>query len=196
MNAHHFLEGIKVNRFCLTLVEEARLWYKSLQPISIDWQGLQNLFRQQYLKYRQHKGTDKIDKLTAIMGKLVARDKGTNRQFKPQIYQSRRRGQSINFYDSIIMIEEIVKSDTDQIVVTGEISIDKVEVDPGMNKIIGEEILEAMRDLTNISEDKIVEENTEVIIGMEVIAEKEVGVGLGKDHFQGKTIIVEGMIEA
>ena len=25
MNAHHFLEGIKVNRFCLTLVGEARL---------------------------------------------------------------------------------------------------------------------------------------------------------------------------
>ena len=35
-------EGIKVNRFCLTLLGEARLWYESLQPINIDWQGLQN----------------------------------------------------------------------------------------------------------------------------------------------------------
>ena len=50
MSAHHFLEGIKVNRFCLTLVGEARLWYESLQPINVDWQGLQNLFRQQYSK--------------------------------------------------------------------------------------------------------------------------------------------------
>ena len=39
-----------------------------------------------------------------------------------------------------------------------------------MNKIIGEEILEAMWDYIKISEDKIVEENTEVIIGMKVVA--------------------------
>ena len=50
MNAHHFLEGVKVKRFCLTLLGEAWLWYQSLEPISIDWQGLQNLFRQQYSK--------------------------------------------------------------------------------------------------------------------------------------------------
>ena len=46
MNAHNSLEGIKVHRFCLTLVGEARLWYESLTPINVDWQGLQNLFRQ------------------------------------------------------------------------------------------------------------------------------------------------------
>ena len=50
MNAHHFLEGTKVSRFFLALVGEARLWYESFQPINIDWQGLQNLFRQQYSK--------------------------------------------------------------------------------------------------------------------------------------------------
>ena len=50
MTAHHFLENIKVQRFCLTLVGEARLQYESLQPINVDWQGLQNLFRQQYSK--------------------------------------------------------------------------------------------------------------------------------------------------
>ena len=50
MNAHHFIEGIKVQRFCLTLLGEARLWYHSLEPINADWQGLQNLFRQQYYK--------------------------------------------------------------------------------------------------------------------------------------------------
>ena len=34
----------------LTLLGEARLWYQSLEPINVDWQGLQNLFRQQYSK--------------------------------------------------------------------------------------------------------------------------------------------------
>ena len=29
---------------------EARLWYLSIESIIIDWQGLQNLFRQQYSK--------------------------------------------------------------------------------------------------------------------------------------------------
>ena len=50
MNAHHFIEGVKVQRFCLILLGEVRLWYHSLQPINIDCQGLQNLFRQQYSK--------------------------------------------------------------------------------------------------------------------------------------------------
>ena len=50
MNIHHFLEGIKIQTFCLTLSEEARLWYESLTPIDVDCQGLQNLFRQQYSK--------------------------------------------------------------------------------------------------------------------------------------------------
>ena len=50
MNVHHFVEGINVQRFCITLLGEARLWYQSLEPINADWQGLQNLFRQQYSK--------------------------------------------------------------------------------------------------------------------------------------------------
>ena len=52
MNAHHFVEGVKVQRFCLTLLGEARLWYQSLEPINVDWLELQNLFRQQYSKIR------------------------------------------------------------------------------------------------------------------------------------------------
>ena len=50
MNVHHFIEGVKVQRLCLTLLGEARLWYQSLEPINVGWQGLQNLFRQQYSK--------------------------------------------------------------------------------------------------------------------------------------------------
>ena len=94
-----------------------------------------------------------------------------------------------------IMISEIIKIGTDLIVVTGEISIDKIEADQGMNKIIGVESLEAMQDCIKILEDRIVEENIEVIIGKKVIAEKEVGVGLEKNHFQGIKTIIEGMTE-
>ena len=43
---------------------------------------------------------DKIDKLTAMMGKLAARDSEVNRPFKPSIYQSKRRGQSGNVYET------------------------------------------------------------------------------------------------
>ena len=50
MNAYHFVEGVKVQRFCLTLSGEARVWYNALEPINVDWQRLQNLFRQQYSK--------------------------------------------------------------------------------------------------------------------------------------------------
>ena len=46
MNAHHFIDVVKVQRFCLTLLGEARFWYQSLEPINADWQKLQNLFRQ------------------------------------------------------------------------------------------------------------------------------------------------------
>ena len=49
MNSHHFIEDVKVQRFCLTLLE-ARLWHHSLEHTNVDWQGLQNLFRQQYSK--------------------------------------------------------------------------------------------------------------------------------------------------
>ena len=50
INTHHFIDGVKVQRFCLTLLGEARLWYQSPELINVDWQGLQNLFRQQYSK--------------------------------------------------------------------------------------------------------------------------------------------------
>ena len=36
MNAHHFVSGVKVQRFCLTLLGEVRLWYLSLEPINVD----------------------------------------------------------------------------------------------------------------------------------------------------------------
>ena len=41
---------VKVQRFCLTLLGEARVWYHSLEPINVAWPKLQNLFRQRYSK--------------------------------------------------------------------------------------------------------------------------------------------------
>ena len=40
---------------------------------------------------------NKIDKLVVMIGKLVTRDSRTSRQFKPQIYQNRGRGQNRNY---------------------------------------------------------------------------------------------------
>ena len=45
-----FIDDVKVQRFCLTLLGEERLWYYSLEPINVDWPELQNLFRQRYSK--------------------------------------------------------------------------------------------------------------------------------------------------
>ena len=51
MDTHRFKEGIKVQRFYLTLLGEARLWYHSLEPLGeTTWPQLQNLFRQRYSK--------------------------------------------------------------------------------------------------------------------------------------------------
>ena len=50
MNTHDFPDDVKVQRFCLTLMGEARLWYASLEPIVLRWQELQNQFRRQYSK--------------------------------------------------------------------------------------------------------------------------------------------------
>ena len=37
---------------------------------------------------------DKINRLTVIIGKLAARDSRSGRQFKPQLYQGKKRGQN------------------------------------------------------------------------------------------------------
>ena len=50
MNTHDFPHAVKVQRFCLMLMGEARLWYASLEPIEMTWQELQNQVRRQYSK--------------------------------------------------------------------------------------------------------------------------------------------------
>ena len=51
MNAHCFNDDVKVQRFCLTLLREARLGFHSLNPLEDKtWPHLQNLFRQKFSK--------------------------------------------------------------------------------------------------------------------------------------------------
>ena len=131
-----------------------------------------------------------------MMGKLEARDNGTNRQFKAQIYQSRRRGQSRNFYNSHSYDRGnyqgrcMSNSGDRRIQFSGQGG-----GRPKYEQKYRRGNLEAMSDHINILGDRIVEENIEVIIGMKIIAKKEAEVGLEKDHFQGIIIIIEGMIE-
>ena len=40
MGTHEFPDHVKVQRFCLALIGEARLWYESLRPINADWVSL------------------------------------------------------------------------------------------------------------------------------------------------------------
>ena len=65
-----------------------------------------------------------------------------------------------------------------------------MEVDLGINKIIGEE----MQEHTKILGDRIVEKNTEITTGMKIAVEIKVGIGLEKDHFQ-EMLIIKGMTE-
>ena len=84
---------------------------------------------------------DKIDKLAVMIGKLATRDSRTGRQFKPQIYQNRGRGVRTE-----VTISIVIRTGIDQIVMT-EDNTDKIEVDPDMNKTIGEETSEEHEEL-------------------------------------------------
>ena len=50
VDKHAFPESVKAQHFCLKLITDARMWYGSLRPINVDWNGLQNQFRHQYPK--------------------------------------------------------------------------------------------------------------------------------------------------
>ena len=130
---------------------------------------------------------DKIDRLTVMMSKLAVSEEGVNKPFKPMIHQSKRRGQTRNFYDRCNYqnrYRKIVEIEYNLVV---EFNMDRIiEVDQAMDKALGmtlgEEILEAMQEhiKIKISKDRIIEvdikETTEMIIM------KEIAVGLEKGH--------------
>ena len=69
-----------------------------------------------------------------------------------------------------IIISKVTRIDIDQIVETGD-SIGKREADPGMHRIIDEEIVEVMQGCIKILKDKTVGESIKVITEMKVMAE-------------------------
>ena len=83
-----------------------------------------------------------------MMGKFATKDNGTNKQFNLTYIKVKEEDRVEIFMIKVIMIEEVIKIGTDQIVEMEEFSMDKIEVDLGMNRfigmIIGEEILEVM----------------------------------------------------
>ena len=86
MDTHAFPESVKIQRFCLILVGEARLWYKSFTPIALDGNGLHNQFRQQYSKigntreqlfhawrsFHFNENTEKLDAYVTCIRQVVA----------------------------------------------------------------------------------------------------------------------------
>ena len=88
------------------------------QSSSIPFMSIKDNYNKKVTFDTQDGLQDKIDKLRVMMNKLATRDNGMNRQFKPQIYQSKRRGESRNFLIHVIMIEEMIKIGTDQIAET------------------------------------------------------------------------------
>ena len=86
MEAHTFPEGEKVRHFRVTLIGEARLWYKSLALLDNDWPALQNKFRWQYSKigntpeqlfharrtFKFDENTDSVDSYVLRMSQVAA----------------------------------------------------------------------------------------------------------------------------
>ena len=70
------------------------------QSSSTPFMSIKDSYNNKKVTFDTQKGIeDKIDRLTVMIIKLAANDEGTNKQFKSQIYQSKRRGQTRNFYD-------------------------------------------------------------------------------------------------
>ena len=136
---------------------------------------------------------DKLDKITSVITKLIAQGSSQNRPLKPKNYQGKAEDKL-----EIIVIKIDIKVGIDKTAVIGECDIE-VEVsrdkitDEGHNMskiiegILGKDILEEHR----IIEVRILGVDVEVILGMIIL--EEVEVGLEKDSIQ---VTLEEMIKA
>ena len=91
-----------------------------------------------------------------------------------------------------IIISKVIRIGIGQIAKIDDI-IDKIEVGPGMSKIIGGVILEIMQ---GILIDKMAEESIKVITEMKTITETEMGTGLEKGHFLEALEAIEVEVQA
>ena len=127
---------------------------------------------------------DKIDKLTVMLGRLAAKDNNAKRPFKPQIYQSRGRGQNRGCgqrnYQNRNIIGQVVEIE------------DSLEVDPHLSRTTEGTIFETM--LENM-EDKIAKGNIEMII-IDVMVTIEVGIDQERGHSQEVIAVIELGVQA
>ena len=120
-----------------------------------------------------------------MIGKLAARD---SNQVGSLNYKSTKAKIEHKIEVSTIeaiTISKVIRIDIDQIMKIGD-HIDKTEVDLGMHKIIGEELLEVTQECN-----KTVEESTETITEMKVMAEIEIGTGLEIGHLPEDLVAIE-----
>ena len=142
---------------------------------------------------------EKIDRFTSMMSKLTAQDDDQVKQFKPKYIKVKGVNRQGNFMINI-MVREIFKMDTGQIVKIGEYcSVAEynmariVETDHGIMRTVKvnleQEILEGISEQIQITEDKIKEVDIEKIIEMIIMKELEVGLGINN------ILIIEGTKE-
>ena len=134
---------------------------------------------------------DKIDKLTSMISKLTAQGSNENKQFKPKIYQGKRRGQTRKYYDQG-NYQNTYRSNSEERRKSIRGKAPNGQNERGRSQYVnnrmtlGEKILEEQK----IIEVKILQVDIEVIIVM--ITLEEVEVDLGRDNIQ---VILDGMIE-
>ena len=139
---------------------------------------------------------EKIDRLMSMMSKLTVQDYDQTKQFKPRIYQSKRRGQKRNFYhqsydQSNYQIRYRSNIGDRRILFSGRIQYGQDTRDrPRYNQNYRSDFSRGNLQSNKILEAKIIEVDIEEII--EMINMKEVEVGLGIDSI---LTILEGMIE-
>ena len=126
------------------------------------------------------------------MGKLATRDNGSNRYFKPQIYESKRRGHSRNFYDGCIYDQQGYKNryrsnSRDRRGHFGGQSRGRPRYEQNYR---GGDFRGNVRTFKNSGRQNSRGEYRGNY-RMKIIAEKEIGVCLEKDHFQGILVIRE-----
>ena len=125
-----------------------------------------------------------------MIGKLGTRDSNQVDNLNHTFTKAKAEDKTEATMTDTIMISKVIRIDIDPRVETGD-SIDKTEVDLGMHKIIGEEILEVMWECIKTLKEKTGEENTEIIIETKVMAEVEIGTGIEKGHFPETLAAIE-----
>ena len=121
---------------------------------------------------------DKNDKLTFMLGKLAAKDNNEKRPFKPQIYQSRGRGQSRGYSERNYHNRNRLNDRSNS-------TEDNLKVGSGSSRTTEGTIFGTMLEGM---EDRTAEGNMEMI---DMMATIEIGIGQGRGHSQEVIVVIE-----